>query len=238
MTSDSDAISERDKKALQELLVNNCTEILVCLVERADSLVQLVESHRVFEQCPSESGLVVDVGDLLHWLSRLCLFRGKLSLKGSLLLLDLFQKSGRDGQEVATSQFGDLVDVSERSTHDNGIVSVLLVVVVDLCDGHDTGIFMRCIRFLAFRLLVPVENTTDKGADEGYASFSTSNSLTETKEKGQVAVDTVFLFQFTGSLNTIPSRGNLDQDSLLGDTLLLVELNEVLCLCLCGFLVE
>ena len=53
--------------------------------------------------------------------------------------------------------------VTERSTHDDGPVSVLLVVVVDLADGLNTGVFLILVSGSGLVLLVPVQNTADEG---------------------------------------------------------------------------
>lgn len=48
--------------------------------------------------------------------------------------------------------------VTERSTHDDGLVAVLLVVVEDLLNGLDTGILLIGVVGSGLVLLVPVEN--------------------------------------------------------------------------------
>jgi hypothetical protein len=47
--------------------------------------------------------------------------------------------------------------VTEGSTHDDGVVAVLLVVVEDLLHGLDTRVCITLVG-LTRRLLVPVEN--------------------------------------------------------------------------------
>lgn len=47
--------------------------------------------------------------------------------------------------------------VTERGTHDNGLVAVLLVVVEDLLDGLDTRIRIPLV-VLSGGFLVPVED--------------------------------------------------------------------------------
>jgi len=89
--------------------------------------VQLVESHVVLEQGPSELGLVIEVRDLLHLLAA---GLGSVKLLGDRLgrVLELFEELGGDGEVVTTGQLGDFTDISERGSHDDGLVSVLLVV--------------------------------------------------------------------------------------------------------------
>lgn len=48
--------------------------------------------------------------------------------------------------------------VAERSTHDNGLVVVLLVVVEDLLHGLDTGVLVADVVLARLVLLVPVKN--------------------------------------------------------------------------------
>jgi hypothetical protein len=89
--------------------------------------VELVESHGVLEHGPSELGLVIEVRDLLHLLAvRL----GGIELLGDGLgrVLELFEELGGDSEVITSGQLGDFTNVSERSSHDDGLVSVLLVV--------------------------------------------------------------------------------------------------------------
>ena len=48
----------------RQLLFQEVLESLAILSELLDTLVELVERHRVLEQCPAELGLVVDVRNL------------------------------------------------------------------------------------------------------------------------------------------------------------------------------
>ena len=108
--------------------------------------------------------------------------------------------------------------VAERSTHYNGPVPVLLVVVVDLAHRLNTGVILVLVSRSGFVLLVPVQDTTDEGRDKGDTSLSTSNGLAETKQESEVAVDLIIALEFTGSLNTLPGGSNFDEDAFLGDT--------------------
>jgi hypothetical protein len=51
--------------------------------------------------------------------------------------------------------------------------------------------------------------------------------LAETEEKGQVAVDAVLLLEHARSLDTLPGRGDLDENAVFGDAQRLVEFDEV-----------
>ncbi len=129
----------------------------------------------------------------------------------------------RDGQVVDTSKLGDLTSVSERSTHDDGLVAELLVVVVDGLDRGDTGVLLLGVVLLG-RGLVPVEDTTDEGGDEESTGLGGGDGLGEGEEESEVAVDAVIPLQNLGGLDTLPGGGNLDQDAILGDARRLVEL--------------
>lgn len=137
-----------------------------------------------------------------------------------------------------------------RSTHDDGRVVVLLVVVEDLLDRDDSRVcsppkrasfistettlgFQRLsptlvsLVRLASRLLVPVKNPANERRDERDTSLSAGDSLAETEEKGEVAVDAVLLLELAGSLDTLPSGSDLDEDAVLGDSDGLVESDEL-----------
>ena len=80
--------------------------------------------------------------------------------------------------------------------------------------------------------------TADEGRDEGDTSLGARNSLREAEEEGEVAVDAVVALELARSLDALPGRGDLDQDTLTLDTDRLVEGNEVLGLRLGCCLVE
>jgi hypothetical protein len=128
-----------------------------------------------------------------------------------------------DGQVVAASELSDLADASERGSHDNGLVAVLLVVVEDGLDGRDTGVLLLGVLLLGAGL-EPVKNAADEGGDEEGTGLGGSDSLGEREHEGQVAVDAVVTLEDLGGLDAFPGGGNLDEDTLLGDTLLLVKL--------------
>lgn len=103
------------------------------LGETSDTLVELVESHVVLEQGPSELGLVIEVRDLFNLFT---VGLGSVELLGDGLgrVLELFEELGGDGEVVTSGQLGDFTNVSERGSHDDGLVSVLLVVAAcQLC---------------------------------------------------------------------------------------------------------
>jgi hypothetical protein len=63
-----------------------------------------------------------------------CKYQGKHGLGGE----KKNQKRVPDGEVVNTGKLNDLLNVAERGTHDNGLVSKLLVVVVDAGDRDNT----------------------------------------------------------------------------------------------------
>jgi hypothetical protein len=76
------------------------------------------------------------------------------------------------------------------------------------------------------RSLVPIQDTADEGGDEESTGLSSGNGLDKGEHEGQVAVDSVLRLQDVGGLDTLPGGGDLDQNTVLGDALLLVELRK------------
>lgn len=72
--------------------------------------------------------------------------------------------------------------------------------------------------------LEPVEDAADEGGDEEGTSLGSSDSLRQREEQGQVGVNAVVALQDLSRLDALPCGGDLDQDALLGDALLLVKL--------------
>ena len=118
--------------------------------------------------------------------------------------------------------------VTERGTHDDGPVSMLFVVIVNLADGLNARVFLVLVSRSGLVLLIPIQNTADKGGDESDASLGTSNGLSETEQKGEVTVDLVVTLEFTSGLDTLPAGSDLDENAFLGDPNRLVELDQVL----------
>ena len=117
--------------------------------------------------------------------------------------------------------------VAERGTHDDGLVSVLLVVVVDGADGLDARVLLVLVSGSGLVLLVPVQNTTNEGRDESDTSLGASHSLAETEQESKVAVDLIVALEFTSGLDTLPGRSDFDENAILGDADGLVELDQV-----------
>jgi hypothetical protein len=117
--------------------------------------------------------------------------------------------------------------ITERSTHNDGSVFMLFVVVVDLANGLNAGVIFVLVSGSGLVLLVPIQNTANEGRNEGDTSFGTSHSLTETEQKSKVAMDLFITLEFTGSLDTLPGRRDLNENAFLGDTNGFVKLDQV-----------
>lgn len=133
------------------------------------------------------------------------------------------EKTYGDGKVVAASELSDLASVAERSAHDNGLVAELLVVVVDLLDGLHTRVLLLGVVLLGGSL-EPVKDTADEGGDEEGTGLGGGDGLDKGEHEGKVGVDAVVALENLGGLDTLPGGGDLDQDTVLGDTLGLVEL--------------
>jgi hypothetical protein len=102
---------------------------------------------------------------------------------------------------------------------------VLLVVVVDGLDGLDAGVLLGGVVALVSGL-VPVEDAADEGGDQERAGLGGGDGLDQGEEEGQVAVDAVLGLQDVRGLDTLPGGGDLDQDTVLGDTVVGVQLGK------------
>ena len=128
-----------------------------------------------------------------------------------------------NGEVVAASELGDLANGTERGTHDDGLVAELLVVVEDVTDGLDTGVLLLGVLLLGGSL-VPVKNAANEGGDEEGVRLSSGDGLDEREHEGQVGVDAVVPLEDLGGLDTLPCRGDLDENARLVNALLLVQL--------------
>lgn len=120
----------------------------------------------------------------------------------------------RDSEVVATSELSDLASVSEGSTHDDGLVAELLVVVEDLNNGLDTRVLLLLVLLLVVGL-VPIEDTANEGRDEESTGLSGSDGLNRREHQSQVGVDVVLGLQDVSSLDTLVGRGDLDENAVL-----------------------
>lgn len=132
----------------------------------------------------------------------------------------------RDGQIIAASKLGDLALVSETCSHDDGLVTIFLVVVEDGLHAAHTWIFLGRVVFLHGGL-IPVENSANERRDEVGTSFCGRDGLRERKHEGQVTVDSMLALQGLCRLDAFPCRGELDQDSFLLDANRFIELGPV-----------
>lgn len=99
-------------------------------------------------------------------------------------------KTYSNSQIITARQLRNLAHVTETRPHDNGVVPVFLVVVVNGLDTLDTGVVLLGV-FLLRVGLVPVEDTTNEWRDEKSAGFSAGNGLNLREEECEIAVDAV-----------------------------------------------
>lgn len=99
--------------------------------------------------------------------------------------------------------------------------------VVNSLDALDTGVVSSLVVSIGLLSLVPVKDSSNEGRDECDSSLGASDGLSESKEECQVAVDAVFALEFAGGLNTLPCRGDLDEDSVLRNADGFVKLDEM-----------
>lgn len=211
--------------------------------ELADTLAQLLDGHLVLVEVEAERRFVIDVGLLLdvevlsvlglelpwHGLGGVLELLEQVGLKSVLVMyfeISACKGTHGDGKVIATGQLGDLADATERGTHDDGLVAVLLVVVEDGLDAGHSWVLLLGVLLLVGGL-EPIEDAADEGGDEEGVGLSGGNGLGKGEHEGKVAVDAVLLLEDPGSLDTLPCRGDLDQNAVLGDANGLVELGQV-----------
>lgn len=207
-----------------KLSLQDGTKSISILGKGSDTSGQLDYSHFVVVKVETELGLISKVGNLLQIEAGSL---GGIKLLGDSVgaVVELLKKGGGDGQKVNTSEFLDLTDVTERSTHDNGLVTEFFVVVEDVRDTDDTGVFLSGIVTVILSL-VEIENTTDERRNQSNVSLGASNSLDKREQESQVAVDALFL-ELLSSLDTLIGGGNLDENTLTTNALGFVQLDEV-----------
>jgi hypothetical protein len=193
------------------------------LCEIADTLSKLFCGHGVFVKHPAEMLLVnINLGNV-HGNSL-----GGIELEGNGLgsCSQFVQKIGGNGQTITSRQFNDFVSVTEGSSHNNGVVSMLFVVVEDAGDRDHTGIFRSRESSDTLVLFVPVHDATNKGRNQSASRLGASDGLRHGENQSQVTGDSLFFKNLSG-LDSLPSGGNLDEDAGLVDTDLLVKLNDL-----------
>src|SRR5471030_1901120 len=187
-----------------------------------DTIRQFVDSHWI---------LVVDPVELRfsQWLWTGFSFAGvrEFTLQRAFAFCQLFEQCRRDGQTVTTGQFDDFTDVTEACAHHYSFIAMLLVVFVNFSHGYNAWIFMWCELFFVAIGFVPVENTANEGRDQVCTGFGTSTCLREGEQQRQVTVDAGF-FQFLRSADTLPGRGQFNQDTVVADTCIIVEFDQAL----------
>lgn len=191
----------------------------------ANTIAELLGGHLVLVEVEAELRLVIDEGELLQIQILRALGR-KLLGDLSLGVVELLEEARGDGEVVATAQLGDLANVAERRAHDDGVVAELLVVVEDVLNGLDTGVLVGSVGLAGGRL-VPIHDAAHEGGDEESTGLSGGDGLHLREHEGEVGVDTVLALELAGRLDTLPSGGNLDQDTALIDAEGLVEVDDV-----------
>ena len=68
---------------------------------------------------------------------------------------------------------------------------------------------------------------SNEWTDQRNTGLSACDCLTETKQQCQIAMNPVIPFQFPGSLDTLPSGRNLDQNTFFRDSDRFVQSNEL-----------
>ena len=138
--------------------------------------------------------------------------RRELRGQRALVVGELAQQLGRDGQPVAAGQRLDLAGVAERGAHHYRLDAIVLVIGVDRRDRGDAGIGLAGVRAAA-GLDVPIEDAADERRDEERAGVGVGDRLGEREQQRHVAVDPLAL-QRRGGLRAFPGRGDLDQNAL------------------------
>lgn len=100
---------------------------------------------------------------------------------------------------------------------------MLLIVVEDALDRLDARVLLLGVLPLVGGL-VPIEDTADEGRDEEGTGLGSGDGLDDGEHESQVGVDAVVALEDLGGLDALPSGGDLDEDAVLRDALLLVEL--------------
>ena len=130
--------------------------------------------------------------------------------------IDLFiegrGQTNRDSQVITSGQLRDFSNVSETSSHHNGLVPEFLVVIEDLLNAFYARVFLRAV-VLLIRGLVPVQDTANERRDEESTGLGCGNGLRKREHEGQIAVHLVLRLQDVGCLDTLPRRSQLDQDT-------------------------
>lgn len=135
-----------------------------------------------------------------------------------------------NGKIIAASELNDLAGVAERGTHNDGLVAKFLVVVENALDASNARVLLLGVLPLGGGL-VPVKDAADEGGDEESTGLGSGDGLDEREHESQIGIDAMVPLEDLGGLNALPCGSNLDQNTVLGDALLLVELIDRKCTC-------
>jgi hypothetical protein len=210
-------------------------------------LPQLLHRHSILIEVEPEVTLIIDIRLLLD-VKIVRIFRAQLLLHFFIGVEEFFEevglwvrrsvrgfpctqlgrgKGGRritysDSQVITSRQFCDLPLIPKTRTHNNSLISKLLVVIENRLNALDTRIFMRLERILLHSYLVPIHYPSDEGGNEIGTGFCSSDGLYEGEHQGKVAVYAVFGLEDLGGFDAFPCRGDLDEHALFADADLFV----------------
>mmetsp|Transcript_49766 Transcript_49766/g.125090 ORF Transcript_49766/g.125090 Transcript_49766/m.125090 type:complete len:246 (-) Transcript_49766:349-1086(-) len=193
-----------------QLRAHRLAELLGVLVELADALGQLQRGHLVLVQHPPE----LLFGQLHLGVLGRCAGGTQLGLDIAVVLLELLQQHRADGERVAARQLKNLLLGAEGRPHDDCLVAVHLVVVVDALHREDAWVFFDLETRNALLLLVKIGDATSKWGDECGTNFCSNSSLAKVEEEGQIAVVALAL-ELLGGLQAFPSGCDLKKKTLL-----------------------
>jgi len=159
-------------------------------VEFPDPLRHLLRCHAVLVVHPAE-GFLVQVQLLV--LARLCFYRIQLGIERALGVFQLIKQFRADGEQIASGQPHDLIDVPKTRSHELRFVSVFPIVVVDSRDGGKSRILVGRDLRATVRFPMPVINTTDERRDQRHTGFGARHSLRKAEQECQIAVNPVFI---------------------------------------------
>jgi len=147
--------------------------------------------------------------------------------------------SGSDGPLVRARTYGDGANglVGDVAAVDPSVLFPLLdagyipVISSVAADGEGQAHNINAdtvagVALAAGALLVPVEDATDEGGDQGHPGFGGSDRLGKAEEQRQVAVNALLL-QDLGGFDAFPGGGDLDEDAIAADAGLAIEADQL-----------
>ena len=133
----------------------------------------------------------------------------------------------RNGEQVATRQFDDLVDVAEAGAHHLGAIAIGLEVIEDLGHGDHARILRAGIALTARALLVPIKDAPHERGNQRDTGLGTGHRLGETEQQGEIAMNAILL-ETLGGADPLPGGGDLDQHPLTPDSGLFIKTDQLM----------